>query len=60
LGGFSVERLLAHRGVWAAGHSVSGTDAVIGVAELVNRLERELELARQQLLPTDVSAAGCR
>ena len=58
LGGFSVERLLAHRGVWAAGHSVSGTDAVIGVAELVNRLERELELARQQL--TDVSAAGCR
>src|ERR1700722_8527653 len=24
-GGFSVDRLLAHRGVWAAGHSVSGT-----------------------------------
>jgi nitronate monooxygenase len=60
VGGFSVDRLLARRGVWAAGHSVSGTDAVIGVAELVNRLERELELARQQLLPTDVSAAGCR
>jgi nitronate monooxygenase len=63
-GGFSVDRLLAHRGVWAAGHSVSGTDAVIGVAELVNRLERELDLARQRLLPADMAAgmptAGCR
>jgi len=58
--GFSVDRLLAHRGVWAAGHSVSGTDAVIGVAELVTRLERELELARQQLLPADMPAARCR
>jgi nitronate monooxygenase len=58
--GFSVERLLAHRGVWAAGHSVSGTDAVVGAAELVDRLERELELARQRLLSADASAAGCR
>ena len=58
--GFSVDRLLARRGVWAAGHSVSGTDAVIGVAELVTRLERELELARQRLLPADMPAAGCR
>ena len=55
-----MDRLLARRGVWAAGHSVSGTDAVIGVAELVTRLERELELARQQLLPADMSAARCR
>jgi nitronate monooxygenase len=60
LGGFSVDRLLAHRGVWAAGHSVSGTDAVIGVAELVNRLERELDLARQRLLPAEMPATGCR
>jgi nitronate monooxygenase len=64
LGGFSVDRLLARRGVWAAGHSVSGTDAVISVAGLVNRLEHELDLARQRLLPADmaagVSAARCR
>jgi nitronate monooxygenase len=60
MGGFSVDRLLARRGVWAAGHSVSGTDAVIGVAELVTRLERELELARQRLLSADMPAAGCR
>ena len=60
LGVFSVDRLLARRGVWAAGHSVSGTDAVIGVAELVNRLERELDLARQRLLPTEMPATGCR
>jgi len=26
----------------------------------VTRLERELELARQQLLPADMPAAGCR
>jgi nitronate monooxygenase len=58
-GGFSVDRLLAHRGVWAAGHSVSGTDAVTGVAGLVDRLERELEQARQQLLTADVPARGC-
>jgi nitronate monooxygenase len=49
--GFSVERLLARRGVWAAGHSVSGADEVIGVGELVDRLERELEQARQRLIP---------
>ena len=60
MGGFSTGRLLARRGVWAAGHSVSGTDAVIGVAELVTRLERELELARQRLLPAGMPAAGCR
>jgi nitronate monooxygenase len=60
MGGFSYGRLLAHRGVWAAGHSVSGVDGVIGVAELVDRLERELELARRRLLPADMPAAGCR
>jgi nitronate monooxygenase len=60
LDGFSTGRLLAHRGVWAAGHSVSGTDAVVGAAELVDRLERELGLARQRLLPADAPAAGCR
>jgi nitronate monooxygenase len=48
---FSVERLLARRDVWAAGHSVSGADEVIGVRELVDRLEHEVEQARQRLLP---------
>jgi hypothetical protein len=38
---------------------VSGTDAVTGVAGLVDRLERELEQARQQLLTADVPARGC-
>jgi nitronate monooxygenase len=50
-GGFSLDRLLARRHVWAAGHSVSGAHDVIGVAELVDRLERELEQARQRLIP---------
>jgi nitronate monooxygenase len=57
--GFSVDRLLAHRGVWAAGHSVSGADEVLDVAELVDRLEYELEQARRRLFPSGVAAAEC-
>jgi len=38
---------------------VSGTDAVTGVAGLVDRLERELEQARCRLLTADVPALGC-
>jgi nitronate monooxygenase len=40
-GGFAQDRLLAARDVWAAGHSVSGSDSVLAVAELVDRLERD-------------------
>jgi nitronate monooxygenase len=58
-GGFSVDRLLAHRGVWAAGHSVSGADEVVDVAELVDRLEREVEEARRRLLPAGAAAVDC-
>lgn len=47
--GFSVDRLLSQRGVWAAGHSVSGTDRVLPVAELVALLDRELREARSRL-----------
>jgi nitronate monooxygenase len=53
--GFSLERLLAQRGVWAAGHSVSGVDGVLDVAALVDRLERELTEARQQLVPLAIA-----
>lgn len=48
-GAFSVDRLLARRGVWAAGHSAAGTHDVISVAGLVRRLEQELEQARGEL-----------
>lgn len=48
--GFSVDRLLSHRGVWAAGHSVSGTDRVLPVAELVAQLDHELREERSRLL----------
>jgi len=54
---FSFDRLLARRDVWAAGHSVSGADAVLDIAELVDRLECELEQARQRLVPSGVAAA---
>jgi nitronate monooxygenase len=49
--GFSLERMLSQRGVWAAGHSVSGADEVLDVAELVDRLERELDDAQRRLVP---------
>jgi nitronate monooxygenase len=42
---FSMDRLLATRGVWAAGHSAAGTYDVISVANLVRRLEQELDEA---------------
>lgn len=34
------------RDVWSAGHSVSGVDGVVGVADLVNRTRGEYEAAR--------------
>jgi hypothetical protein len=46
-----MDRLLARRGVWAAGHSAATTRDVVGVADLVGRLERELEQARDELAP---------
>lgn len=49
--GFSLERLLSQRGVWAAGHSVSGTDEVLPTADLVDRLEREFDEAQLRLVP---------
>lgn len=42
-GGFAQDRLLAARDVWAAGHSVSGSDSVLAVADLVDALERDYQ-----------------
>jgi nitronate monooxygenase len=39
--GFAQDQLLARRNVWAAGHSVAGSNDIVGVAELVDRLVRE-------------------
>jgi nitronate monooxygenase len=49
-GGFSVDRLLTRRGVWAAGHSVSGVHAVESVAAVVARLAEEIEQVRRSPL----------
>lgn len=48
-GAFAQDRLLAARDVWAAGHSVSGTDDVLPIAELVARLETDYQSARHPL-----------
>jgi len=48
--GFSVDRLLARRGVWGAGHSVSGIHAVESVAGIVQRLADEIDQARRSPL----------
>jgi nitronate monooxygenase len=45
-GGFAQDRLLGQGAVWAAGHSVSGTDEVVAVAKLVDRLVRDHQHAR--------------
>ncbi|MCW2616740.1 MAG: 2-nitropropane dioxygenase [Frankiales bacterium] len=54
-GAFAQDRLLAARDVWAAGHSVSGTDDVPAVADLVDRLEKDYQSARHPL--GDVTAS---
>jgi nitronate monooxygenase len=37
------------RDVWSAGHSVSGVEAVVSVADLVNRTRAEYDAARATL-----------
>ena len=37
------------RDIWSAGHSVSGIDAIVPVADLVARLKREYEAARRSV-----------
>jgi NAD(P)H-dependent flavin oxidoreductase YrpB (nitropropane dioxygenase family) len=57
--GFAMDQLLARRGVWAAGHSAEGTRDVLGVADLVRRLESELRGARGRLTgPGDAAGAA--
>ena len=65
--GFAMDRLLARRGVWAAGDSAEGTRDVLSVADLAGRLESELRGARGQLTATGAAtgaapllAAECR
>lgn len=61
--GFAMDRLLARRDVWAAGHSAAGTHDVLSAAGLVGRLESELRRAREQLTATGaapVLTAECR
>ena len=61
--GFAMDRLLARRDVWAAGHSAAGTRDVLSAARLVGRLESELRRARDQLTATSAApllTAECR
>jgi nitronate monooxygenase len=61
--GFAMDRMLARRDVWAAGHSAAGTHDVLSAAGLVGRLESELRRAREQLTATGAApllTAGCR
>lgn len=48
----------AWRDIWSAGQGVSGIDAVLPVAELVDRLEDEYVAARQRLCAEGPAAAG--
>jgi nitronate monooxygenase len=58
--GFAQDKLLARRNVWAAGHSVAGSNDVISVTELVDRLERDYLSAAEHRNPLLVSANASR
>jgi nitronate monooxygenase len=58
--GFAQDKLLARRHVWAAGHSVAGSNDVISVTELVDRLERDYLSATEHRNPLLVSANASR
>ena len=58
--GFAQDKLLARRHVWAAGHSVAGSNDVISVTELVARLERDYLSAAEHRNPLLVSANASR
>lgn len=58
--GFAQEKLLARRHVWAAGHSVAGSNDVVSVAELVDRLERDYLAAAEHRSPLLVLANASR
>ena len=58
--GFAQDKLLARRHVWAAGHSVAGSNDVLSVAELVDRLERDYLAAAEHRNPLLVSANASR
>ncbi len=45
--GFAHDRLLGRRGIWSAGHSVSGVTEVLTVAELIERTRQEFDQARR-------------
>ncbi|WP_368680179.1 nitronate monooxygenase (plasmid) [Rhodococcus opacus] len=54
--GFRQDRLLSNRTAWSGGHSVSGVDAVLSVATLIERTAREYELSRARSVARDSSA----
>jgi nitronate monooxygenase len=58
--GSAQDKLLARRHVWAAGHSVAGSNDVISVAELIDRLERDYRDAAKHRGPVRVPANTSR
>ena len=58
--GFAQDKLLAHRHVWGAGHSVAGSNDVISVTELIDRLERDYRDAAEHRDPLLVPANASR
>lgn len=53
--GFRQDRLLSNRTAWSGGHSVSGVDAVLSVATLIERTAREYEESRARSVARDNS-----
>ncbi|WP_213575944.1 nitronate monooxygenase [Rhodococcus sp. USK13] len=54
--GFRQDRLLSNRTAWSGGHSVSGVDAVLSVAALIEKTAREYEESRAGSVVRDNSS----
>lgn len=55
--GFRQDRLLSNRTAWSGGHSVSGVDAVLPVARLIEKTAREYHESRARSMARDDSGA---
>lgn len=52
-GGFRQDRLLSNRTAWSGGHSVSGVDAILSVARLIEKTAREYDESRATSMERD-------
>ena len=55
---FGGDKTKAWKDIWGCGQGIGAVDGIVGAAELVDRLAREYEQARQRLAACGPSAPG--